>query len=96
MHSNQKSVGREYSHLAAGNVAESWEMSDSGLTLEVERAAKTLSISRAFAYDGVARGEIPRVPSGRLGVAAEGALSMWSSRSGLGSCASRAGRSRGW
>jgi excisionase family DNA binding protein len=38
---------------------------DTCLTLTVEEAAEALGISRAFAYEAVARGEIPSVRIGR-------------------------------
>jgi excisionase family DNA binding protein len=46
---------------ATGNVAESWEQSDSRLTVTVDNVAERLSISRAFGYEALARGEIPRI-----------------------------------
>jgi hypothetical protein len=95
-HYRNRTLTATYDRHVDGPPPEPGEPANTCLTLTAYEAADALGISRAFTYDGGARGEIPRVPSGRLGVAAEGALSMWSSRRGLGSCASRAGRSRGW
>jgi hypothetical protein len=93
MHSNRKSGGRECSHLAVGNAAESWERPDRHLTLTVGEVG-SLGNTRAFAYESAVRGEIRCVRSGRHnvlpGVAGEDALSMSGSRSGLGSCSARA------
>jgi excisionase family DNA binding protein len=64
MESNRKPRKRDCLHPANRN-AESGKRPENCLTLTVEEAAEALGISRAFAYEAVARGAIPCIRIGR-------------------------------
>ena len=63
MQSNRKLRKQECLH-PANRSAESGKRPANCLTLTVEEAAAALGISRAFAYEAVARGEIPCIRIG--------------------------------
>lgn len=64
MRNSQRPCQRDRSRPADVN-AEFRETPGARLTLTVEEAAEALGISRAFAYEAVARGEIPCIRIGR-------------------------------
>jgi excisionase family DNA binding protein len=64
MQSNRKPHQRGHSHPVSRNT-ESCRRPTECLTFTVEEAAEALGISRAFAYEAVARGEIPCIRIGR-------------------------------